>query len=187
MESDFRLVAATNRDLDEMVQLGLFRSDLLYRLQGITINLPPLRERLDDIEMLAAVRLRESETCGKEFSREFLATLRDYDWPGNVRELNHAVDCALAAAHDSPVVYARHLPVQIRIKAAQANLGKGPAELSSSAPGFPTLKEFRNRTDREYVEKLLEHAGGNVKKAAEAAAISRGYLYEMMKKYGLRR
>ena len=186
LESDFRLVAATNRDLEEMAGMGLFRSDLLYRLQGITINLPPLKERLDDINVIAAHRLKLAGAEDKEFSREFLTTLRQHDWPGNVRELIHAIDGALAAAHDSPVVYARHLPVQLRIKAAQASLENEGARLEPNAPHFPPLKEYRIRTDREYVQKLLKHTGGNVKKAAETAGISRGYLYELMKKCGLR-
>ncbi|NDV18449.1 response regulator [Pseudodesulfovibrio sp. JC047] len=187
LESDFRLVAATNRNLEEMVLEGTFRSDLLYRLQGVTINLPPLRDRIEDIELLVEHRLHESEYNDKTVSKEFLATLQSYDWPGNVRELIHTVDSALAAAYDSPVVYARHLPMQIRIKAAQAHLETLPDHLTPNTPFFPTLKEYRLKTDREYVQNLLKHTEGNVKKAAEIAGISRGYLYEMMKKCGLHR
>ena len=187
LESDFRLVAATNRDLEEMVQTEEFRSDLLYRLQGVAITLPPLRDRINDITMLVEHRLQDSEYRDKKFSREFLTTLHEYEWPGNVRELIHTVDSSLAAAHDSPVVYARHLPVQIRIKAAQAHLETPPTQLTPGSPLFPTLKEYRLKTDKGYVQKLLEHTDGNVKKAAETAGISRGYLYELMKKCELQR
>lgn len=186
LESDFRLVAATNRNLEEIASLGLFRNDLLYRLQGITITLPPLRERLDDIPLLAEHHLKLSGHPDKTFSKEFMSTLVDYDWPGNVRELVHALDSAFASAHDSPVIYERHLPVHIRIKAAQGRLSSGAVPLVSSSHFFPTLKEYRDGNDRSYIEKLLEYTDGNVKKAAEAAGISRGYLYEMLKKFGLR-
>ena len=99
-ESDFRLVAATNRDLEEMMRKGLFRSDLLYRLRGVTITLPPLRERLEDLEPLTRHFLdracTELNVAGKEVSDEFWRTLLAYPWPGNVRELKHAVFGAAA-------------------------------------------------------------------------------------------
>jgi two-component system NtrC family response regulator len=187
LESDFRLVAATNRDLEAMAEEGLFRSDLLYRLQGVAINLPPLRDRIEDIPLLVRHRLAASGCDDKSFSDECMGTLMEYDWPGNVRELLHTVDSSLANAHDSPVVYARHLPVQLRIKATQAHLSPEARQVIPGSPLFPSLKEYRLQTEREYVKKLLEHTGGNVKKAADTAGISRGYLYEMMKKCDISR
>jgi len=169
------------------VEEGLFRSDLLYRLQGVTINLPPLRDRIDDIPLLVRHRLAASGCDDKSFSDECMGTLMEYDWPGNVRELQHTVDSSLANAHNSPVVYARHLPVQLRIKATQAHLSPGDRQIVPGSPLFPSLKEYRLQAEREYVKKLLEHTGGNVKKAADTAGISRGYLYEMMKKCDISR
>ncbi|MBG0789005.1 MAG: sigma-54-dependent Fis family transcriptional regulator [Desulfovibrionaceae bacterium] len=188
LESDFRLVAATNRNLEKMVEEGSFRSDLLYRLQGVTINLPPLRDRIDDVALLVEHRLQDFGREAKPFSDECMATLKAYDWPGNVRELVHTVDSALAAAQDSPVVYARHLPVRLRIKATQAHLsGDQARQIDPDSPFFPTLKEYRMQTEGDYVRRLLEHSGNNVKRAADTAGISRGYLYEMMKKFGISR
>ncbi len=194
-ESDFRLVVATNKNLEEMARLGLFRSDLLYRLRGVTVTLPPLRERLDDLEELARHYIDEacSETndCDKEISDEFWATLRAYPWPGNVRELKHALRRALAAAHDGPVIYSRHLPTQVRIKAAQQGLDAlptSPAPLATpTVEAFPKLKDYRDKAEREYVEMLLGRTSRNMKKAAEVAGVSRGYLYELLKKHGMKR
>jgi len=194
-ESNFRLVAATNKDLEEMARLGLFRSDLLYRLRGVTVTLPPLRERQEDLEPL--VRYYIDQACAevdggnKEISDEFWATLRAYPWPGNVRELKHALYRALAAAQDGPVIYSRHLPTQVRIKAAQQGIDRdsvSPETLAVSAvEAFPLLKDYRDKAEREYVEMLLERANRSMKQAAEVAGVSRGYLYELLKKHGVKR
>lgn len=191
-ESDFRLVAATNKDLEEMARLGLFRSDLLYRLRGVTVTLPPLCERQEDLELLARHYIdeacRETNDCGKDISDEFWATLRAYPWPGNVRELKHALHRALAAAKDGPVIYSRHLPTQIRIKAAQQGLEDNISQPQiSSLRGLPKLKVYRDKAEREYVEMLLDQTGRNMKQAAEMAGVSRGYLYELLKKHGVKR
>jgi len=196
LESDFRLVAATNKDLEEMARLGLFRSDLLYRLRGVTVTLPPLRERMEDLEPLTRYYVEQAcgETggCDKDISDEFWATLRAYSWPGNVRELKHAARRALAAAQDGPVIYSRHLPTQIRIKAAQQNIGEGdvvPWSGVVSAPidAFPSLKDYRDKAEREYVEMVLARVDGNISQAAEVGGVSRGYLYELLKKHGMKR
>lgn len=192
-ESDFRLVAATNRDLEEMARLGLFRSDLLYRLRGITVTLPPLRERLEDLEPL--VRHYVGQACAesgveeKQISDEFWATLRSYSWPGNVRELKHAVRRALAAAQDGVMIYSRHLPTQVRIKAAQQGLGEAApvAESAADPGGLPKLKDYRDKAERDYVEMLLKETGSSMTQAAEVAGVSRGYLYELLKKHGMKR
>lgn len=193
-ESNFRLVAATNRNLEEMARLGLFRSDLLYRLRGVTVTLPPLRERGEDLEPLASHYINEACAelggCDKDISSEFWATLRAYPWPGNVRELKHAVRRALAAAQDGPVIYSRHLPTQIRIKAAQQGLDGLPVSADSlAAPEeiFPKLKDYRDKAERDYVEMLLGRTDRNMKQAAEMAGVSRGYLYELLKKHGMKR
>lgn len=194
-ESDFRLVAATNKDLEEMARQGRFRSDLLYRLRGVTITLPPLRERLEDLEPLALHYLSEacrdmSVEC-KEVNDEFWSTLLAYPWPGNVRELKHAVLGAAAAAQDSPVIFSRHLPMHVRIGAAQEGLKDEPImpgdTAISPAQPFPKLKDYRDRAEREYVEMLLERSKRNMKRAADMAGVSRGYLYELLKKHDLKR
>ena len=195
-ESDFRLVVATNKDLEEMARLGLFRKDLLYRLRGVSVTLPPLCERMEDLEPLTRYFIEkacvEHDGCHKTVSDEFWTTLRAYQWPGNVRELKHAVNRALAAAQDGPVIYSRHLPTRIRINAAQQNIGEsGGVAHSGVGPFhgeiFPTLKVYRDKAEREYVEMLLAQTARNISKAAELAGVSRGYLYELLKKHGVKR
>jgi two-component system, NtrC family, response regulator len=125
-ESDCRIVAATNRGLEEMVKEGLFRSDLLFRLQGITIELAPLRERGEDIRALAMyylTRLCERyRVTIKGVSPEFLEVLARYAWPGNVRELFNAIEHAFAAADQSAVLYPKHLPTGIRVHLARSSI-----------------------------------------------------------------
>lgn len=121
--SDFRLVAASNKELHDMVRLGLFRSDLLYRLRGMTLTLPPLRERQNDCVQLSQYVIEQycaqNDMPVKIMADDFIATLLAYPWPGNVRELRHAVECACAAAGAETVLYARQLPVELRIYIAR--------------------------------------------------------------------
>jgi two-component system NtrC family response regulator len=141
--SDFRLIAASNRNLDEMVREGRFRKDLLFRLRIFTIALPPLREHPGDIKELASSYLTtlsmRSGKGMKGFSPEFLDTLLDYDWPGNVRELVNALERAIAAAGESPTLFPAYLPAEIRIKVKRSQVGEeaeGTEALHpSGAPG----------------------------------------------------
>ena len=128
LTSDFRLVGATNRNLDEMVQQGKFREDLLFRLRSLVIELPPLRECLEDIKELVlhyTKSLCQRFGIGvKEFSPEFLTAVTHYKWPGNVRELIQALEKALLAAKDVPILYPKHLPTHIRIQVARNGVHK---------------------------------------------------------------
>jgi two-component system NtrC family response regulator len=139
VESDFRLVAATNKDLHEMVRLDMFRSDLLYRLRGLTIILPPLRERTEDAPDLcrwAADRFCERHDLPpKHPAEDFLETVASYPWPGNVRELVHAVERACAAARDEPTLYARQLPTEIRVRVARDRMDGHGAATPLRQPG----------------------------------------------------
>lgn len=127
-QSDFRLVAATNKDLETLVEEGLFREDLLFRLRTIAIHLPPLRERMDDILLLA--RFQMERLCsgygipGKEFSGDFVETLAAYDWPGNVRELFSVVERAVVSGKHEPVLYATHLPLNLRVAKARGKVAR---------------------------------------------------------------
>jgi two-component system NtrC family response regulator len=122
--SDFRLVSATNRDLEAMVERGEFRRDLLFRLKTVHINLPPLRKRLEDIKHLALHHLAElCERHGmplKGMDSHFVPTLQRYDWPGNVRELFNVLERAYYASQGEKTIYTMHLPRDIRIKVAKA-------------------------------------------------------------------
>ena len=155
-QSDFRLVAATNRNLDQMVEQKQFRKDLLYRLRSITIELPPLRERAEDIPHLALYYMtrlaNESGQTAKGLAPEFFAALTEHDWPGNVRELFNTLERAVAAAGDEPVLYPKHLPTEIRVRLARQSLNGGqgrkapepekhrPAAPAPAPPAEPALE-----------------------------------------------
>ncbi len=121
--SDFRLICATNRDIEEMVSRGTFRSDLLFRIRTVVMRIPPLRERVEDIPALADHYIRR--LCGKYgmsmkgLSTDLNAALGAYHWPGNVRELIHTLERAVLAAQDDSKIFARHLPDHLRISIAR--------------------------------------------------------------------
>lgn len=191
--SDFRLVAATNRDLEERVRADQFRSDLLYRLQGMTIRIPPLRERREDIPELArhAVLLYcvQRDMPVKEITEGCLETLLEHFWPGNVRELVHAMERACVAAGSEDRLYAGHLPTEVRVAVARSRVDGGrPAPELPFDTGFaalPTLKEWKTRAEEQYVQRLMLHSRGDVRTAASLAGLSRGHLYELLKKHGM--
>jgi two-component system NtrC family response regulator len=129
VQSDFRLIAATNRDLERMVEEGGFRSDLLYRIKTIPLSLPPLREREEDIKPLAVFHIgRLCEQYGvpfKGFDQDIFQVLLGYGWPGNVRELFNVLERAFVSSGRERTLYAMHLPQDVRIKVAKASLGRG--------------------------------------------------------------
>jgi two-component system, NtrC family, response regulator len=199
VRSDFRLVAATNRDLDEMVSKGLFREDLLFRIKSWVVSLPPLRERTGDI---MEITLRFSEVCQKRsgggtkgFSPEFIEALTAYPWPGNVRELLMALETAIEKSQDESTLYHKHLPAHIRVQVARAALGKNRSSRDASKIGkaesdrLLSFKEFRARglvaIEKEYLQELLHLSGGDIKKACEISNISRSHLYRLLQEHRL--
>ena len=180
---DVRLVAATHRDLEAMVQTGTFRKDLWYRLNVAVIRVPPLRERRDDIELLARHFLRERAARPTESSEEFTAAaleaLTHYDWPGNVRQLRAAVERASIEAGTS-TIGTEHLPPEVMLKSA--------AELSTS---FIEMKwqqavEFSRRDGgRRYLQAVLDRYAGRVAEAAAHAGIERESFYRLLRKHGI--
>jgi len=141
VESNFRLVAATNRDLDAMVEEGGFRSDLLYRIKTIPLCLPPLRERPEDIKPLCVFRV--GQLCEqynlplKGFDQDFFHVLEGYAWPGNVRELFNVIEQAFVASGSARTLYSMHLPQDVRIKVAKASLRRPPALGNGAGNGAP--------------------------------------------------
>lgn len=192
--SDFRLVAATNRDLASLVQKERFRSDLLYRLQGMTIRIPSLRERKEDIPDLARHAILrfcvQHEQPTKTMTEGCLESLMAYHWPGNVRELMHAMEWACVAAQSEMQIYNGHLPTDIRVAVARGRVDGGrhyepePLPAGDFGDDAPTLKEWKSRAELEYVQRLLQYCRGDVRKAASVAGLSRGHLYELLKKHG---
>jgi two-component system NtrC family response regulator len=209
IQSDFRLLAATNRDLEAMALRGEFRRDLLFRLKAISIPLPPLRARREDIKALAQHRL--DAICDKyglpykALDADLLRILEQYEWPGNVRELFNAMEQACLAADRETTLYPMHLPRELRIKVARANLEKGPVEVGAapqSLPEGPTpsvseicaeprlaialpLKEYKEAQERRYLQELLDEHGRDAGRMLEVSGLSRSHFYALLKKYGL--
>jgi DNA-binding NtrC family response regulator len=169
---NFRLIAATNRDLRKRVEDGSFREDLYYRLNGVTITMPPLRERGADIAILAHDFMqRYAAAAGKRlegFTPEALALLSGYRWPGNVRELEHAIERAVALAR-SAVILPEDLPPEIRAESARP-------------PELPARRMTLDEVKRWYVATVLEEANGNKVRAAELLGIDRRTLYRILER-----
>jgi len=199
VSSDFRLVAATNRRLEDLTRTGGFREDLLFRLRTLVLELPPLREMKEDIkELMLHYLVRFCELYGspvKGYSPDFLEVLTAYDWPGNVRELIQALEKAVISAKDEPVLFPKHLPDHIRIQLARASvLQKRPcgpsAEASPATDPSLNLKDFREvemaRIEKDYLASLLRRTNGEVGEACRISGLSRSRLYTLLKKYGLK-
>ncbi|MGE4290704.1 MAG: sigma-54-dependent transcriptional regulator [Desulfovibrio sp.] len=197
--SDFRLVAATNRDLARMALEEAFRSDLHFRLQGIGIELPPLRKISEDINQLACFQIhRVCKRCSlprKGFSPDFLDTLTKYQWPGNIRELFHALERAVSMAGSEPLLYPRHLPMHIRVQMAGADMGGVPTKTVPKAEApqerLPPLRDARSKVlddfERGYLRTLLLQTGGDIRSACAVSGLSRARLYALMKERGINR
>lgn len=195
VESDFRLVAATNRDLDQMVQEGRFRSDLLFRIKSLGIHLPPLRERSTDILDLALYYLRRfSDRYGmgiKGLSPELCEALLAYHWPGNVRELANTIERILSVARDEPNLYPVHLPPEIRSALKMASIYDRPLDIKQaekkdpSPKSFPNLQELIETTEKNYFQDLIAFTGGDLKTVCRISGLSRSNVYTRLKKYGL--
>jgi two-component system response regulator HydG len=175
---DVRIIAATNRDLEEEIRKGTFRSDLYYRLNVIALHLPPLRERKEDIPLLSSFFLtREVEKHeGIEeasVSEESLEALMIYDWPGNVRELENALERAVVVS-GSPIIEPGHLPDRV-VEAPTPRL------VEDTPPPNPVMEVI----ERAYIEWVLRAEGGNKSKAAEVLGIDPSTLYRKLNRYGL--
>jgi two-component system NtrC family response regulator len=195
--SDFRLVAATNRDLESMVREGRFREDLLFRLRTIVIDSPPLREIPEDIKKLTIFYMKDlCERFGisaKRASPEFWEIITEYPWPGNVRELIQALEKALISAKEEPMLYPKHLPTYIRIQVARSSFPQKPASqekpgIRSSVPKVPPkLKEFRkaavSEAEQQYLKDLISFTGGDNNRACRISGLSRSRFYTLLKRY----
>ena len=176
---DVRVIAATNRDLEVEMRRGTFRSDLYYRLNVIALHLPPLRERIDDLPLLADHFLQRlsSERNRKggplRLSPEALAAMQRYDWPGNVRELENALERA-AVISKSEVIGPESLPSRI-VDAPAAPL------VADRPPANPTLEAI----ERAYIMWVLQAEGGNKARAAEVLGIDPSTLYRKLNRYGV--
>ncbi len=210
--SNFRLIAATNRDLDEMVEQGTFRSDLLFRIKTMRIHLPPLKQRADDIRALTEFKVKQ--LCNqygmptKLYGSDFHPALENYDWPGNVRELFNIMERAVVAAGDEKTLYAMHLPRSLRIQVAKAQIEKmtgaevdaGPSAESNVEPvrkigqdifedifdqELPTLRDFKGMAEKVYLGELIRQCNKELPEILKVSKLSRSHFYSLLKKYGL--
>jgi transcriptional regulator with PAS, ATPase and Fis domain len=179
---DVRVVSATNQDLEERIKQGSFREDLYYRLNGISVIVPPLRERPDDIEPLArhfATRRGSGPAeAAPRLSEASMAWLHQQSWPGNVRELRNVIERALVLC-DGPSIEPQHLDLQ---SAGREQRSKPPAVTSERA-----LRDEVKELERERIEQALREVQGNQSRAAEKLGISRGALLRRLAQLGITR
>jgi two-component system, NtrC family, nitrogen regulation response regulator NtrX len=177
VQVDVRVVAATNKNLEEEIERGNFREDLFYRLNVIPFFVPPLRDRREDIPLLADHFLREFTTAygrkPKELTPEAYAALAEYHWPGNVRELKNLIE-RIVILNPQVRVDARHIPLQGARRQPDRPLDR-----------FGSLQEVREAAEREYILKKLEETNGNVTRTAELLGLERSNLYRKMKTLGI--
>ncbi|MBF0181614.1 MAG: sigma-54-dependent Fis family transcriptional regulator [Magnetococcales bacterium] len=170
---DVRFIAATNRNLAEAVSLGKFRQDLYFRLNVITLSIPPLKERRGDIALLADHFLKRGvermDRRVRSIAPEAMAILREYDYPGNIRELENVIERAVALCNEE-VITPQHLPDELRIQVIRTFRGRGDRP--------PTLEEL----ETDYIRWVLDETGGNQTLAAEILAIDRVSLWRRLKK-----
>lgn len=177
VQADVRVIASTNKNLEEEIERGNFREDLFYRLNVIPFAVPPLRERVEDIQALAGHFLAEYTTAygrkPKELTPEAVAVLQEHSWPGNVRELRNLMERIV-------IMYP-----QIRIDARHIPLPSNRRQPDRSPDRYATLSEVRQAAERDYILRKLEESGGNVSRTAELLGLERSNLYKKMRSLGI--
>ncbi|GAB6058089.1 sigma-54-dependent transcriptional regulator [Desulfonatronum parangueonense] len=206
LTSNFRLVCASNRNLNEMARQGRFREDLLFRIQTVTIQLPSLRERLDDLGDLVNHHLntisRHSGLPDKVASPDLMELFADHDWPGNVRELVNTLKALIASAPEERVLYPSHLPRELHVRflkskhavhpvdsgvSAAANEGYAPPEELLGQDWKTYCTHVREASEKHYLTHLMHSAGNDLRKALHHSGLSQARLYGLLKKYDIPR
>lgn len=200
---NFRLISATNRDLQKMQENETFRSDLAFRICSASITLPPLRERKQDIPLLiehyVATFFKKNGLSSKPFNANVLTALQEYDWPGNVRELVNTVEFMVSTSRNESRIFIKHLPSTMRARIARnkvtpqgTSAKEAPANFSYEAndDDLPTMQEHRNavleKAEHSYLTQLLSSTKGSVKKAVELSGLSQSRFYALLKKHSLK-
>ena len=197
---DVRLVAATNRDLEEMVEAGTFREDLFYRLNVITLKVPPLKDRGDDIRLIAENFLQlacEEHSLGeRSFSNQAIAQVMAYHWPGNVRQLKNLVERVAILSETNEIAQIDFEdsvpPVSSEADAPAPAVSDAPVATTqdgvfSYSCGRSAWQEFHENAGREYIKYILRQAKGNVSEASRILCLERAYLHRLMRKLGVQR
>jgi two-component system nitrogen regulation response regulator NtrX len=178
IQVDVRVIAATNKNLEDQIERGNFREDLFYRLNVIPFHVPPLRERIEDAVLLANHFLREFTSSygrkAKELTPEAYRALQEYAWPGNVRELKNLME-RIVIMNPQVRIDARHIP----LSPARRAVFERPID------HFTSLAQVREAAEREYILKKLEETRGNVTRTAELLGLERSNLYRKMKSLGI--
>jgi two-component system nitrogen regulation response regulator NtrX len=184
---DARVIAATNKDLEEEIARGNFREDLFYRLNVIPFYVPPLRDRKEDIPSLSREFLQEfGAQYGRphvEIAESALTALKQYHWPGNVRELRNVIERVLILNPKTQQIEAKHLPMLVQRTDTSAR-GEGNAR-TPNRDDTTTLQQAREAYERDYILKELDRSHGNVTRAAESLGLERSHLYRKMKTLGI--
>ncbi len=190
---DVRLVSATNRNLEKMIEEGEFREDLYYRLNVFPINLPPLRDRLDDLPVLTlhfvSKFARQMGVAVQQPGSDAISKLREYNWPGNVRELENIIERAMILARGAPLA-AQHLDFGRRATPPVTTHGSGPVPAITPAPVAPaddgkSLAERLLDSERKEIIAAVEKSRGNIASASRMLGINRSTLYYRLRKHGL--
>jgi two-component system NtrC family response regulator len=195
IKSNFRLIAATNRDMDQMVRNGAFRDDLMHRIDIFRIELPPLRNRDDDISELIRHYIKKiagrSQRPVKECSPELFEALQKYAWPGNVRELMNVMDRIFITAQNDEILLPIHLSPEIRTRIITSEI---PATLlqtpfSAESGHLPPIQEARkivlDQLEKDYMTLLIRKSRGDMQQAVDISGLAKSQIYNMMKKYNI--
>jgi DNA-binding NtrC family response regulator len=199
--SDVRIVAATNRDPKEAVELGRLRADLYYRLATMVLRVPPLRERVEDIAPLASsilARVRRTTRHGPtSFDASALRALEEYHWPGNVRELRNSIE-RVAILVDAPVATREDLEacgifdapretprVEASPRSASSDSGSRPRVDDGERSLEKVAREAADQAERRRILAVLDETGGNRTRAAEILQVSRSTLWSKLRRYGI--
>jgi two-component system nitrogen regulation response regulator NtrX len=174
---DVRIIASTNKNLEEEIARGNFREDLFYRLNVIPFYMPPLRDRKEDIPLLAREFLKE---LGREYGRprmeindDAIVLLQQYSWPGNVRELRNIMERVMLLNPQALRIERKHLPMLVH------------RETGRRSDPFRTLQQARDAYERDYILKKVDECHGNMSRAAESLGLERSHLYRKMKALGI--
>jgi transcriptional regulator with PAS, ATPase and Fis domain len=192
---DVRFISATNRDPQEAVEKGFLRSDLYYRLRVVPIKLPPLRQRLEDIPLLANhfltvywQRHRQAGDRMPRLSEQSIGFLRSRPWRGNVRELQNVIEHVAVLAEPDQVIEPDNIPIYDDGADWTPPLANGTTSAAALDDAFHVAKErVIGQFERDYLARLVTRAGGNMSKAARLAGVDRTTLYRLMDKHGLQR
>jgi two-component system NtrC family response regulator len=188
IEVDVRFIAASNRDLRAAVDEGSFREDLYYRLSVVVFELPPLRERMQDLELFVAAFIEEfNQAMGKSVvavSDEALRLMRLYDWPGNVREVRNVIERAMVLC-DGQEIHSVHLPAELSDGYGPPGGPQSPDQGTDLPPDGVDLGELVSGLERRFIQDALERTGGNQTQAAQLLSISRDQLRYRLEKYNL--